>query len=410
MPPAAPIWSLLDLDAFYVSVERAKDPTLCGKPVIVGGNPERGRGIVASASYEARARGVRTAMPAVSAARLCPDAIFRRPDFAACSDFSKKAAAILESEAPRVLPASIDEFYLDFTHRAGFDIDRADAAVRRLRERLASELSLPASAGLASSRLVAKIACGKAKPDRQLLVRPGTEAAFLAPLPVGEMPGIGPKTEPQFLAAGFLTIGDLVDRPERERREFLGTHAEYWRRRAMGEDIADDLVEERERSIGAEETFDRDLSDPGEAEAALASLSETACYRLRKQGLVARHLSLKIRYEDFETISASHSFPEPTDGYDDIRRAASAALDRRWRKSRRLRLLGVRLTGLEDKNAGWLPLDLAGREREERAFAAVDRIKEKFGEGSLRFARGTVKPADSTKPPNAPTSGGKAKG
>ena len=391
MPPAAPIWALLDLDAFYVSVERAKDPSLCGKPVIVGGDPQRGRGIVASASYEARARGVRTAMPAVSAAHLCPDAIFRRPDFAACSDFSRKAAAILESEAPRVLPASIDEFYLDFTHRAGFDIDRAAAAVGRLRSRLAGELSLPASAGIASSRLVAKIACGKAKPDRQLLVRPGAEADFLAPLPIGEMPGIGPKTEPQFLAAGFLTIGDLAGRPERERREFLGGQTEYWRRRAMGEDVSEDIVEERERSIGAEETFDRDISDAAEAEAALASLSETACYRLRKQGLVARHLSLKIRYEDFETISASHSFPEPTDGYDDIRRAAWASLERRWRRSRRLRLLGVRLTGLEEKNAGWLPLDLAGREREERAFAAVDRIKEKFGERSLHFARGTVK-------------------
>jgi len=399
MSPAAPIWALLDLDAFYVSVERAKDPSLRGRPVIVGGDPQRGRGIVASASYEARARGVRTAMPAVSAARLCPDAIFRRPDFAACSEFSRKAAAILESEAPRVLPASIDEFYLDFTHRAGFDIDLAAAAVGRLRAKLAGELELPASAGIASSRLVAKIACGKAKPDRQLTVRPGTEAGFLAPLPVGEMPGIGPKTEPQFLAAGFLTIGDLADRPERERREFLGSQTEYWRRRATGEDVSEDLVEERERSIGAEETFDRDISDAGEAEAALASLSETACYRLRKQGLVARHLSLKIRYEDFETISASHSFPEPTDGYDDIRRAAWASLERRWRRSRRLRLLGVRLTGLEEKNAGWLPLDLGGREREERAFAAVDRIKEKFGERSLRFARGTVKPA---KPPKAP--------
>jgi DNA polymerase-4 len=393
------IGALLDLDAFYVSVERVKDPSLRGKPVIVGGDPQRGRGIVASASYEARARGVRTAMPAVSAARLCPDAIFRRPDFAACSDFSRKAATILEGEAPRVLPASIDEFYLDFTHRAGFDVDRAAEAVGRLRARLASELSLPASAGIASSRLVAKIACGKAKPDRQLLVRPGTEAEFLAPLPIGEMPGIGPKTEPQFLAAGFLTIGDLADRPERDRREFLGLQTEYWRRRAMGEDIADDMVEERDRSIGAEETFDRDISDPDEAQVALASLSETACFRLRKQGLVARHLSLKIRYEDFETISASHSFPEPIDGYDDIRRAAWASLDRRWRRSRRLRLLGVRLTGLEEKNAGWLPIDLAGREREERAFAAVDRIKEKFGEGSLHFARGTVKPA---KPPKAP--------
>lgn len=384
-----PIWALLDLDAFYVSVERAKDPSLEGKPVIVGGDPHKGRGIVASASYEARAAGVRTAMPAVTAARLCPQAVFVRPDFTACGEYSKSAAAILETEAPRVLPASIDEFYLDFTHRGGFDFEKTDAAVRRLRERLRSELTLPASAGIASSRLVAKIACGKAKPDRQIVVPPGEEPGFLAPLPIGEMPGIGPRTEPQFLAAGFLTIGDLAARPELERREFLGAHAEYWRRRALGEDVSDAMDGERERSIGAEETFDRDLSDPAEVDAALASLAETACYRLRKSGLVARQLSLKIRYEDFETISASHAFPEATDAYDAIRRAAQAALERRWRKSRRLRLLGVRLTALEEKNAGWLPLDLPGKNREERAFAAIDAVKRKFGEGSLRFAKGT---------------------
>ncbi|HWC64784.1 MAG TPA: DNA polymerase IV, partial [Thermoanaerobaculia bacterium] len=388
-----PIWALLDLDAFYVSVERAKDPSLVGKPVIVGGDPERGRGIVASASYEARARGVRTAMPAASAARLCPDAIFLRPDFAACTDYSRRAAAILDAEAPRVLPASIDEFYLDFTHRGGFDFEKACDAVARLRDRLRRELALPSSAGIATSRLVAKIACGKAKPDRQIFVPPGSEAVFLAPLPVGEMPGIGPKTEPRFLDAGFRTIGDLANRPEGERRELLGEHAEYWKRRAQGQDVAGDpFGEERDRSIGAEETFDRDLSDPAEVDRALASLAETACFRLRRKAWVAATLSLKIRYEDFETISASHTFPEPTDGYDEIRKAAAAALDRRWNRRRRLRLLGVRLTGLEEKNAGWLPLELPGRDREERAFAAVDRIKEKFGEGSLRFARGTRLP------------------
>jgi len=406
-----PIWALLDLDAFYVSVERAKDPSLAGKPVIVGGDPERGRGIVASASYEARARGVRTAMPAASAARLCPDAVFLRPDFAACTEYSRLAAAILESEAPRVLPASIDEFYLDFTHRGGFDFEKACAAVARLRERLRRELALPASAGISSSRLVAKIACGKAKPDRQLFVPPGTEAAFLAPLPVGEMPGIGPKTEPRFVDAGFRTIGDLATRPESERREHLGEHAEYWRRRAVGEDVSGDpFDEERDRSIGAEETFDRDLSEPAEVDGALASLAETACFRLRRKAYVAGTMSLKIRYENFETISASHTFPEPTDGYDEIRRAAAAALARRWNRSRRLRLLGVRLTGISDKNAGWLPLEMPGRARDERAFEAIDRIKEKFGEGSLRFARGTSKPTSPGGRPVAPKPGGEGGG
>ena len=386
------IWALLDLDAFYVSVERAKDPGLIGKPVIVGGDPERGRGIVASASYEARGFGVRTAMPAAAAARLCPDAIFRRPDFAACTEYSRRAAAILDSEAPRVIPASIDEFYLDFSHRAGFDFDKTRDAVARLRERLGRELGLPASAGIAASRLVAKIACGKAKPNRQIYVPPGTEPQFLAALPVGEMPGIGPKTEPRFVAAGFFTIGDLASRPEIERRDFLGDHAEYWRRRALGEDVSEGFPDERERSIGAEETFDRDLSDPNEVGGALASLAETACFRLRRGGWAAGALSLKIRYEDFETITASHTFPEPTDAYDEIHRASALALERRWRKSRRLRLLGVRLTALSEKNAGWLPMDLAAREREGRAFEAVDRIKEKFGEGSLHFARGTKRP------------------
>ena len=382
------IWALLDLDAFFVSVERAKDPSLIGRAVIVGGDPLAGRGIVASSSYEARRRGVRTAMPIQQAARLCPEAVFRRPDFAACSDFSRRARELLESEAPEVLPASIDEFYLDFSHRAGFDHARAFEAVARLRRRLSEELALPSSAGVATSRLVAKIACGLAKPDGQILVPPGTEADFLAPLPIDAMPGIGPKSAPRFQAAGFRTIGSLRTREERLRREFLGSSAEYWYRRAGGEDLGGG-EEERERSVGAEETFAADLADPREAAAALASLAETACHRLRRAGLRACGLVLKIRYEDFETISASHTFPEPTDSYDAIRLAAESCLERRWNRARRLRLLGVRLTRLDEDRGGLLPLDAPQEEKRRRAFAAVDGVKEKFGEESVRFAGGT---------------------
>jgi DNA polymerase-4 len=381
------LWALLDLDAFFVSVERAKDPSLIGLPVIVGGDPHAGRGIVASASYEARRRGVRTAMPVAQAARLCPDAVFRRPDFHACSELSGKAREILETEAPEVFPASIDEFYLDFSHRARFDPAAAFEAVARLRSRLAGELALPSSAGIAATRLVAKIACGLAKPDGQILVPRGTEAAFLAPLPIEAMPGIGPKSAPRFAAAGFRTIGDLRERKESDRREFLGPSAEYWFLRAGGEDLSGG-EEGRERSVGAEETFERDLSDPAEVEAALSGLSETACFRLRQARLRAAGLALKIRYEDFETISASRTFREPTDAYDEVRRAASECLARRWDRSRKLRLLGVRLTRLEEDREGRLPFPRKD-DKERRAFAAVDRVKEKFGEGSVHFARGT---------------------
>lgn len=388
--PGASIWALLDLDAFFVSVERARDPSLRGLPVIVGGNPLAGRGIVASASYEARRRGVRTAMPITRAARLCPEAVFRRPDFPACAELSGKARELLQREAPEVFPASIDEFYLDFTHRAGFDAGRALDAVGRLRKSLAEELGLPSSAGVAASRLVAKIACGLAKPDGQILVPQGTEAEFLAPLPIEAMPGIGPRSAPRFLAAGFRTIGDLRRRPEGERRSFLGRSAEYWFRRAGGEDLGGG-DEARERSVGAEETFDRDLSDPGEADAALSGLSETACFRLRQAGLRASGLVLKIRYDDFETITASRTFSEPTDSYDEVRRESAACLARRWDRSRRLRLLGVRLTRLQEDRDGRLPLEAPREEKERRAFSAVDAVKEKFGEGSVRFARGTAR-------------------
>jgi DNA polymerase-4 len=383
-----PIWALLDLDAFYVSVERARDASLSGRPVIVGGDPRFGRGIVASASYEARARGVRTAMPIRQAARLCPDAVFRRPDFRACSELSRRTRELLESEAPAVHPASIDEFYLDFGSRAGFGMDEADRAVARLRERLGREIKLPSSAGIAPSRVVAKIACELAKPGGQRRVEPGTEADFLAPLPIERMPGIGPKIGPRLRLAGFATIGDLWQKPEVERRSALGSHAEYWRRRARGEDVAG-AFEERERSIGAEETFAEDLSDAGEIDSAIAALSETACFRLRRARRLAGTLSVKIRYEDFETISASRTFARPTDSYEEIRRAASEELSRRWDRSRRLRLLGVRLTELEEDREGRLPLEDAAGEKARKAFEAVDLVKEKFGDGSLRFARGS---------------------
>jgi DNA polymerase-4 len=395
------IWALLDLDAFYVSVERAKDPSLEGKPVIVGGDPLRGRGIVASASYEARAFGVRTAMPARAAARLCPEAVFLRPDFPSCSEFSARARAILESEAPEVLPASIDEFYLDFGIRAGFDFDLAFAAVSRLRARLRSELRLPSSAGVAVSRLAAKIACGKAKPSGQILLRPGEEAAFLAPLPIEEMPGVGPKSAPRFLAAGFRTIGDLVSRPEGERRTFFGKHAEYWRRRGLGQDIEEEPTHPREHSVGAEETFDSDLTDPARIESELAALSETACYRLRQEGKLAASLSLKIRYENFETISASFTFPEPTDSYEEIRAAASRSLARRFDRRRKLRLLGVRLEGLLEPRERELLFVEKKEDRARKTFDAVDRIKEKFGEGSLHFAGGSRAPRPRGRPPGS---------
>lgn len=384
MKPA--VWALLDLDAFFVSVERARDRSLEGKPVIVGGDPRAGRGIVASASYEARARGVRTAMPSAQAARLCPEAIFLHPDFAACSEFSHRARLLLESEAPEVLPASIDEFYLDFSHRAGFGLEEAFRAAARLRKRLKDELTLPSSAGVAGSRITAKIACEEAKPDGQILVPAGTEAAFLAPLPIEKMRGVGPKSAPRFRAAGFATIGDLWQKPESERRTFLGHHASSWRLRAMGEDVSG-VVEDHERSIGAEETFSSDLSDPREAEAALAGLSETACFRLRHARLVAATLILKIRYENFQTVSAAVTFPEPDDSYDAIYRAAREQLWRRWDRRRRLRLLGVRLTNLTPEREEQLFLS-SRQEKERRAFAALDRIKEKFGTRSVHFARG----------------------
>ena len=385
-----------------MSVERAKDPSLEGKPVIVGGDPERGRGIVASASYEARAFGVKTAMPAAAAARICPGAVFLRPDFPACSEFSARARSILESEAPEVHPASIDEFYLDFGVRAGFDFDRAFAAVAKLRRRLGEELRLPSSAGISVSRLVSKIACGRAKPGGQMLLRPGEEAAFLAPLPIGDLPGVGPKSAPRFIEAGFRTIGDLVSRPERERRAFFGKSAEYWRRRGLGQDIEEEPTHPREHSVGAEETFDADLSDPAEIERELTALSETACYRLRREARLAARLSLKIRYENFETISASSTFPEPTDSYDRIREAASRSLSRRLDRKRKLRLLGVRLEGLCVPRERELLFVERNEDRARKTFDAVDRIKEKFGEGSLHFAGGTRARGPRTRTPRRP--------
>ncbi len=373
----------LDMDAFFVSVERLLDPSLAGRPVVVGGDPD-GRGVVASASYEARSCGVRSAMPSRRARELCPEVVFLRGHHHLYGDCHRKVRSVLERHVPVIEAASIDEFYLDLSgctllHGAILPL------LRRLREEIAAELGLPSSAGLAGNKLVAKIASGIAKPQGTLWVPAGAEADFLAPLRI--LPGVGPATERELTALGIRRIGHLASFPERVLAGILGRWGKDLARKARG--ISDSPVsEEGERkSVGHEITFREDTADPGYLEAVLCRLVEKAAWRLRRKGFRAGGLTLKVRYADFRTITRSRTLP-PTDRDGDFYRTARELLGESVSRRVRVRLLGVSLDRLR---RGEEQLDLfspAGERKRRRLFPAVDRLRKKFGFDVLTLAEG----------------------
>ena len=375
----------LDMDSFFVSVERLLDPSLEGKAVVVGGDPD-GRGVVASASYEARRFGVRSAMPSRRARELCPGLIFLRGHHHLYGEYHGKVREILERSIPVIGAASIDEFYLDLT---GCTLLHGPILplLRKIRGDIAGELGLPSSAGLGANKLVAKIASGLAKPRGILWVPRGSEADFLAPLPVRILPGVGPATGKELAAFGIRRVGHLASFPERVLRGALGKWGGSLSRKARG--LSDSPVsEEGERkSVGHEVTFREDSADPAFLESVLCRLVEKASWRLRKKGFRAGGLTLKVRYADFRTVTRSRTLP-PTDRDGDFLRVARGLLAETVSRRVRVRLLGVsldRLRGSEEQ------LDLFALERERkrrRLFPAVDLLRRKFGFDVLTLASG----------------------
>ena len=368
----------VDLDAFYASVESLKDPSLSGKPLVVGGAGTRG--VVMSASYEARAFGIRSAMPAVRARRLCPDAIFVPPDFEAYKAYSNRFREILLSVTPLVEPISLDEAFLDVSGAHLLFGDPEEIA-RKVRREVQGGIGVRCSAGVAPTKLVAKLASAGAKPDGMVVVRAGEVDAYLDPLPVRALWGVGEKTAETLGRLGVRTVGDLARTPVGVLGRLLGDqHAHDLRDLARGVDDRPVVPYEAPKSVSHEETFDRDLDDRRELLREVLSLSQRVAARLREDGYRARTVTLKIRLANFTTLTRSRTLAAPTDVAADLYQVVGDLFAALPGARRRVRLLGVAATGLVQ--AGEEQLALLRSERWGDVERAVDRIDKRFGRGS----------------------------
>ena len=347
----------VDMDAFYASVEQRDNPALRGRPVIVGGRPEA-RGVVAACSYEARAFGVRSAMPAVHAQRLCPAAVFLRPRMQHYADISRQIRAIFAEVTDRIEPLSLDEAYLDVSENKLAE-PLAGKLARTLKRRIREATGLTASAGVGPCKLVAKIASDVHKPDGLCVVPPEEVADFLAPLPVGRLWGVGPKTERRLYELGIRTVHDVraAAREELERR--FGRYGELLQRLAWGDDPRPVESRREPKSRGSETTFRTDVADLTELCETLHALADEVFADLKSHGLCARTTTLKLRYADFQTITRSRSASRPLrDGEELYRTARELLFTATEAHLRPVRLIGVQVSSFLAKDgAAQLALD-----------------------------------------------------
>jgi DNA polymerase IV len=391
MPEVKTIFHV-DMDAFFVSVEELFDPSLKGKPVVVGGQRNE-RGVVSAASYAARKFGVHSAMPLRTAARLCPQAIFvdGHPD--RYRDCSAKVFEILKTFSPLVEMASIDEAYLDMTGTERLH-GKPLRAAHSLHAKVKAETQLNCSIGIGTSRLIAKVGSAKAKPNGVLWVVPGQEAKFLAPLDVRDIPGVGKVMEQNLHAMGIRQVSDLARLEEADLEQHFGKWGLALAGKARGEDAGgwfDTEVGEHEdpKSISHEHTFNEDTADPVRLETTLMRLTEMVGRRLREHALHARTIQIKLRYKDFTTITRAHSLPVPTQLDIEIFEQVRTLFRKNWSKGREVRLLGVHVSSFEDAPAAQMDLLEGGRhQRWQQAMAAADKLRDRFGEGSVGLAAG----------------------
>ncbi len=383
--PAARVIVHIDMDAFFVEVERLHDPALRGKPVVVGGDPD-GRGVVAASSYEARRFGVHSAMPLRTAKRLCPQAIFVQHHRGRYSEASEEVFDILEAFAPVVQPVSIDDAYLDLT---GTDrlYGAPDAAVTELRTRIRQKTGLPASAGIGSSKLVTKIASGLAKPDGQRRVPVGEERAFMAPLSISLIPGVGKVGERRLREGGVRTIGDL-DRLGRAPLEaWLGESGAWLWECSQGIDEREVQPGGDPKSIGRETTFGEDTDDAEFLESTLHHLAERAASRLRRHGMRARTVNVKFRTSDFRTSTRARTLKAPSWRDADLIPAALDLFRQLFHDDHggraKVRLLGAYYSGLSRDAAQMDLLEGARERRDENLIRSVDAIRDRFGDGAI---------------------------
>jgi DNA polymerase-4 len=375
-----------DLDAFFVSAEQARDPALRGRAVIVGGDPG-GRGVVATASYEARAFGVYSGQPLHTARRLVPDAVFVRGNYGEYSRLSGLFHAILAGYTPLVESGGLDEAYLDVTGCEAL-IGAPHQAAESIRTRVRDELSLPVSVGIGTSKTVAKVASNKAKPDGVCEVPDGSEAAFLAPLPLRDLPFLGASSEKRLHEFGITTIGQIAALAPGTLEALFGPHGLQLAERCRGIDPSPVAGgHETQKSISREGTFSSDVAEPAHLRAVLRGFSESVGSQLRAQQRRARTIALKLRYDDFTTLSRSFTLRRPTNSNEAIFDAANKLLEAlRQRDSRPVRLIGVGVSNLVSPDVQ-LALEPSRDERLDSLSAAFDRVRAKYGRRSLQTGR-----------------------
>ncbi|MDR1775584.1 MAG: DNA polymerase IV [Actinomycetes bacterium] len=384
----------LDLDAFFAAVAQLDNPELRGRPVIVGGDPTR-RGVVSTCSYEARAYGVRSAMPAATARRLCPDAVWVACDFDRYRQLSGAVMDILHALTPRVRQVSIDEAFADITP----DVNDPRHPVTVARDILArvAELGITASIGLSTSMTLAKIGSDFHKPRGLTVIPAGTEAAFLRDLPVEKMSGIGPKATAQLHALRVNTLGELCALDRSSATKIFGKNADVMLERARGIDARAVVSDDPVKSVSKEVTFARDIRSAEQVRDALLDISAAVARRLRKAGLAGRTITLKLRFGDFTTRTVSRTLDTATDNEHTIAPVVIAAAHSIWGPGKGIRLLGVGVshfgsvelqTRLFDDERGADPGDTpAARAKLDALTDSLDAIKDKFGEASIRPGR-----------------------
>jgi DNA polymerase-4 len=372
----------VDMDAFFASVELLARPELRGRPVVVGGQPDQCC-VVAAASYEARRYGIQSAMPLRTAGRLCPHAVFLDGNHKLYAEWSDRVAVILAKYSPIVEMASIDEAYLDLTGTQLLHGPPLAAAHKLLRE-IGEKTGLPCSAGLAATRLVAKVASEQAKPRGLLWVPAGAQAAFLAPLPVRKIPGIGKVTEAALHGLDIRTVGQLAEVPHQALQKIFGQWGTALERKARGQDAYEFFIDAEPKSISHNHTFGQDTHDRELLESTLSLLCQRAAKHLRDSGLYTRTVSLTLRSADFKTITRSKTLPESTD-LDSVILATIRALFACSWEGKKLRLVGVELSSFSSSSGQLELLDAGRREKLERLARAADRLRDRFGFSKIQL-------------------------
>ncbi len=378
----------VDMDCFFAAVEVLDDPALKGRPVIVGADPKggKGRGVVSAASYEARRFGVHSAMPVSQAFALCPQGIFLPGRMRRYSEISDKIMEILKGFTPQIEQISVDEAFLDLSGCQRLFGEPLEIA-RKIKTAVKSRSSLTASVGLGSNKLVAKVASDLQKPDGLVIVPDGGEKEFLAPMPAGKLWGVGPKTVDRLKQMGVETIGQLAEYDPKRLETIFGKMGAYLHERANG--IDGDPVSQRDqsKSMGREHTYDQDTDSKEDIHRTLLMLSEKVAASLRAEGVKGRTITLKLRYQDFETHTYGRTLETAVDNAVEINTIAKSLFDKNWQTFRKIRLIGVSASNLnQGEDQLGLFDDPKNKIKREKLDKAVDEIRERYGRKAVKRA------------------------